>query len=436
MRKTECLAMILAGGQGSRLGALTKNIAKPAVPFGGKYRIIDFPLSNCANSGIETVGVLTQYRPLELHTYLGTGEAWNLDRKNGGVYILPPYAREKGADWYKGTADAIYQNINFINKANPDYVLILSGDHIYTMDYAKMIEAHKMNKAEATADAIYQNINFINKANPDYVLILSGDHIYTMDYAKMIEAHKMNKAEATIGVIKVPMKEASRFGIMSTDKEGRITKFAEKPAKPESNLASMGIYIFSWNFLREYLENDAKEETSSHDFGKNIIPKMLADQARLYSYAFEGYWKDVGTIDSLWEANMDLLKEKQPFEMNGKWKIYSVDMAMPPHYVGPKAKIKNSLVSEGSMICGEVKNSVIFPGVRIAKGAKVSNSVIMPFAKIEADAVVEKAIVAQNSKIEATAQVGSDDGTIVVIPEGETVRPMVVSDATENVNVG
>ena len=429
MRKTECLAMILAGGQGSRLGALTKNIAKPAVPFGGKYRIIDFPLSNCANSGIETVGVLTQYRPLELHTYLGTGEAWNLDRKNGGVYILPPYAREKGADWYKGTADAIYQNINFINKANPDYVLILSGDHIYTMDYAKMIEAHKMNKAEAT-----------------------------------------------IGVIKVPMKEASRFGIMSTDKEGRITKFAEKPAKPESNLASMGIYIFSWNFLREYLENDAKDETSSHDFGKNIIPKMLADQARLYSYAFEGYWKDVGTIDSLWEANMDLLKEKQPFEMNGKWKIYSVDMAMPPqdvgtidslweanmdllkekqpfemngkwkiysvdmamppHYVGPKAKIKNSLVSEGSMICGEVKNSVIFPGVRIAKGAKVSNSVIMPFAKIEADAVVEKAIVAQNSKIEATAQVGSDDGTIVVIPEGETVRPMVVSDATENVNVG
>lgn len=389
MRKTECLAMILAGGQGSRLGALTKNIAKPAVPFGGKYRIIDFPLSNCANSGIETVGVLTQYRPLELHTYLGTGEAWNLDRKNGGVYILPPYAREKGADWYKGTADAIYQNINFINKANPDYVLVLSGDHIYTMDYAKMIEFHKKNKAEAT-----------------------------------------------IGVIKVPMKEASRFGIMSTDKEGRITKFAEKPAKPESNLASMGIYIFSWNFLREYLENDVKDETSSHDFGKNIIPKMLADQARLYSYAFEGYWKDVGTIDSLWEANMDLLKEKQPFEMNGKWKIYSVDMAMPPHYVGPKAKIKNSLVSEGSMICGEVKNSVIFPGVRIAKGAKVSNSVIMPFAKIEADAVVEKAIVAQNSKIEATAQVGSDDGTIVVIPEGETVRPMVVSDATENVNVG
>ena len=270
MRKTECVAMILAGGQGSRLGALTKNIAKPAVPFGGKYRIIDFPLSNCANSGIETVGVLTQYRPLELHTYLSTGEAWNLDRKNGGVYILPPYARDKGADWYRGTADAIYQNINFINKANPKYVLILSGDHIYTMDYSWMLEEHKMKKAQAT-----------------------------------------------IGVIKVPMKEASRFGIMSTDKSGRITKFAEKPAQPESNLASMGIYVFDWDFLREYLEEDAKKEDTSHDFGKDIIPKMLADNARLYSYAFEGYWKDVGTIDSLWEANMDLLKDKQPFDMNG-----------------------------------------------------------------------------------------------------------------------
>ncbi|WP_455631026.1 glucose-1-phosphate adenylyltransferase [Megamonas sp.] len=389
MRKTECVAMILAGGQGSRLGALTKNIAKPAVPFGGKYRIIDFPLSNCANSGIETVGVLTQYRPLELHTYLSTGEAWNLDRKNGGVYILPPYARDKGADWYRGTADAIYQNINFINKANPKYVLILSGDHIYTMDYSWMLEEHKMKKAQAT-----------------------------------------------IGVIKVPMKEASRFGIMSTDKTGRITKFAEKPAQPESNLASMGIYVFDWEFLREYLEEDAKKEDTSHDFGKDIIPKMLADNARLYSYAFEGYWKDVGTIDSLWEANMDLLKDKQPFDMNGKWKIYSVDMAMPPHYVGPKAKVRNSLVSEGAMICGEVRNSVIFPGVRVAKGAKVVNSVIMPFAKIEADAVVDKAIVAQNSKIEANAHVGSDDGSIVVVPEGETVRAVTVAEAKDNVNVG
>lgn len=390
MRKTECLAMILAGGQGSRLGALTKNIAKPAVPFGGKYRIIDFPLSNCANSGIETVGVLTQYRPLELHTYLGTGEAWNLDRKNGGVYILPPYAREKGADWYKGTADAIYQNINFIEKASPEYVLVLSGDHIYTMDYSWMIEEHKMNKAEAT-----------------------------------------------IGVIKVPMKEASRFGIMSTDKTGRITKFVEKPAKPESNLASMGIYVFNWKTLRSYLIEDAKDNESSHDFGKNIIPKMLADGIALYSYAFDGYWKDVGTIDSLWEANMDLLKEKQPFELNGKWKIYSVDMAMPPHYVGPKAKVKNSLVSEGSMICGEVRNSVIFPGVHIAKGAKVVNSVIMPFTRIEANAVVDKSIVAQDCVIEAKAHVGHDDGSIEVVPEGETVRAVIeAAGNVENVNVG
>lgn len=389
MRKTECLAMILAGGQGSRLGALTKNIAKPAVPFGGKYRIIDFPLSNCANSGIETVGVLTQYRPLELHTYLGTGEAWNLDRKNGGLYILPPYAREKGADWYKGTADAIYQNINFIEQASPEYVLVLSGDHIYTMDYSWMIEEHKKNKAQAT-----------------------------------------------IGVIKVSMKEASRFGIMSTDKTGRITKFTEKPAKPESNLASMGIYVFNWQFLRDYLVADAKDETSSHDFGKNIIPKMLADNARLYSYAFDGYWKDVGTIDSLWDANMDLLKDKEPFEMNGKWKIYSVDLAMPPHYVGPKAKVKNCLVNEGSMICGEVKNSVIFSGVRIEKGAKVINSVVMPFAKVEAGAVVEKAIIAQNSKIEAGAHVSSEDGSIVVIPENETVRAVSSEVDTDNINVG
>ncbi len=394
MRKTECLGMILAGGQGSRLGALTKNIAKPAVPFGGKYRIIDFPLSNCANSGIETVGVLTQYRPLELHTYLGTGEAWNLDRKNGGVYILPPYAREKGADWYKGTADAIYQNINFIDKAEPKYVLILSGDHIYTMDYSWMLEEHKKNKADAT-----------------------------------------------IGVIKVPMKEASRFGIMSTDKTGRITKFEEKPAKPESNLASMGIYVFTWDVLREYLENDAKDETSSHDFGKNIIPKMLNDNINLYSYAFSGYWKDVGTIDSLWEANMDLLKDKSPFDLNGKWKIYSVDMAMPPHYVGPKAKVKNSLISEGSMICGEVRNSVIFSGVRIEKGARVINSVVMPFTKIGANAVVEKSIVAQSCKIEKDAHVGHDDGSIEVVPEGETVRAKIdaaesADDGVTNVNVG
>ena len=255
--------MILAGGQGSRLGALTKNIAKPAVPFGGKYRIIDFPLSNCANSGIDTVGVLTQYRPLELHTYLGTGNAWDLDKSTGGVFILPPYARDKGADWYKGTADAIYQNLNFIDMMDPDYVLILSGDHIYTMDYSKMLDVHRANKADAT-----------------------------------------------IGVFEVPWDEAPRFGIMNTDSvDGRIIEFEEKPPQPKSNLASMGIYIFNREFLSRYLKDDAAKENSEHDFGKNIIPAMLNDNARLYSYAFEGYWKDVGTIESLWQANMDLLAD-------------------------------------------------------------------------------------------------------------------------------
>ena len=360
MRKTECLAMILAGGQGSRLGALTKNIAKPAVPFGGKYRIIDFPLSNCANSGIETVGVLTQYRPLELHTYLGTGEAWNLDRKNGGVYILPPYAREKGADWYKGTADAIYQNINFINKANPDYVLILSGDHIYTMDYAKMIEAHKMNKAEAT-----------------------------------------------IGVIKVPMKEASRFGIMSTDKEGRITKFAEKPAKPESNLASMGIYIFNWKQLRKKLISDMDDPNSSHDFGKDIIPAFLEEGKNLYAYKFEGYWKDVGTVDSLWEANMDLLNKNNELDLNDPdWKIYTEDVATVPHFIGPDGKVNNAYINQGCKINGEINHSVLFTNVKVHTHAVVNDAVLMPDVEIGEGAVVHRAIIAEGVKIDAGAVVG------------------------------
>lgn len=375
MRKTECLAMILAGGQGSRLGALTKKIAKPAVPFGGKYRIIDFPLSNCANSGIERVGVLTQYRPLQLHNYLASGSAWDLDTKDGGLFILPPYAREKGADWYRGTADAIYQNINFIDISDPDYVLILSGDHIYTMDYARMLEAHKANKADVT-----------------------------------------------IGVFEVPWEEAPRFGIMNTDKTGRIEAFEEKPAKPKSNLASMGIYIFSKDVLEKYLEEDAQDETSSHDFGKNIIPKMLNDNLRLYSYAFQGYWKDVGTIESLWQANMDLLQDEPPFDLNGKWRIYSSNPSMPPHYVGPDAKIKNSMISEGSMVLGEVENSVIFPGVRIAKGAKVTNSVVMQSTTIGENATVDYAILAQNCDIEPDAHVAGEDGAIKVIADGETVQ--------------
>lgn len=383
MQKTECLAMILAGGQGSRLGALTKKIAKPAVPFGGKYRIIDFPLSNCRNSDINTVGILTQYQPLALHSYLGTGEAWDLDRKNGGVYILPPYAREKGAEWYKGTADAIHQNLNFI----------------------EMID-------------------------PEYVLILSGDHIYKMDYSWMLEYHKLKKAEATIGVIEVPWEEASRFGIMNTDEENKIIEFQEKPEKPESNLASMGIYIFNWKFLKRYLEEDARDNVSSHDFGKNIIPKMLSAGARMYSYAFNGYWKDVGTISSLWEANMDLLEDEPELNLHdSSWKVYSVNPAMPPHYVSPEAKVKKSLISEGAVVYGEVENSVIFSGVKIAKGAKVINSVVLPFTHIKEGACVDKAVVGQNCEIGKGAVVKATDGSITVVPEGEVVQ----SDAAKQV---
>ncbi len=368
--------MILAGGQGSRLGALTKNIAKPAVPFGGKYRIIDFPLSNCANSGIDKVGVLTQYRPLELHTYLGTGNAWDLDKSTGGVFILPPYARDKGADWYKGTADAIYQNLNFIDMMDPEYVLILSGDHIYTMDYAKMLDVHRANKADAT-----------------------------------------------IGVFEVPWDEAPRFGIMNTDSvDGRIMEFEEKPAKPKSNLASMGIYIFNREFLSNYLKADAVDENSSHDFGKNIIPAMLADNARMYSYAFEGYWKDVGTIESLWQANMDLLADEPPFSFNSSWTIYSSNPSLPPHYIGNEARVHNSMLNEGSQILGEVDHSVLFSGVKIGKGAKVTNSVIMPFTKVEDNAVIDHAIVAQNCIITAGAVVTGEPGAIAVVPEGEVVE--------------
>ena len=382
MRKNECLAMILAGGQGSRLGALTKKIAKPAVPFGGKYRIIDFPLSNCANSGIACVGVLTQYRPLELNNYLASGSSWDLDKREGGIFILPPYAREKGADWYRGTADAIYQNMNFI-------------------------------------ELMY----------PEYVLVLSGDHIYTMDYSWMLEVHKMKKAEATIGVFEVPWEEAPRFGIMDTDKEGRIVEFAEKPAKPKSNLASMGIYIFSTDYLLKYLKADAKDETSSHDFGKNIIPKMLADKGRLYSYAFNGYWKDVGTIESLWQANMDLLQDKMPIDLNNsEWKIYSSNPPMPPQFIGSEATVKNSMISEGSMILGDVENSIIFSGVRVGKGATVKNAVLMPSVTVCPGADVEYAIVAQDCLIEEGAKVIGEKGAIKVVADGEVVHADVTSE--------
>lgn len=380
MMGMECLAMILAGGQGSRLGVLTKNVAKPAVSFGGKYRIIDFPLSNCAHSGIKRVGVLTQYRPFALHNYVGNGEAWDLDGRYGGVFILPPYARAKGADWYRGTADAIYQNLNFIEMSAPDYVLVLSGDHIYAMDYSKMIEAHRKNKAEAT-----------------------------------------------IGVIEVPWGEASRFGIMETDEAGRIRAFVEKPPVPTSNLASMGIYVFSTAFLRRYLEADAKNPRSSHDFGKDVIPRMLADRARLFSYPFAGYWKDVGTIESLWQANMDFLAKRPPIDIGGAWRIHSANVPVPPEFLSAEAVVEQSLVNEGSVIFGRVERSVISTGVRIARGARVTNSVVMPFARIGEDAVVDHAIVGSGAEIAPLARVRGHAGAIAVIAEGETVLPEVVA---------
>ncbi|SDE90570.1 glucose-1-phosphate adenylyltransferase [Sporomusa acidovorans] len=363
MQSKECVAMILAGGQGSRLGMLTKKLAKPAVPFGGKYRIIDFPLSNCYNSGINTVGVLTQYQPLALHSYIGIGSAWDLDRRNGGVFVLPPYVREKGGEWYKGTADAIYQNFNFIEMFQPDYVLILSGDHIYKMDYSLML-----------------------------------------DY------HKAQQADATIAVIEVPWEEAGRFGIMNTDQDNRIANFEEKPKKPRNNLASMGIYVFSWPVLRAYLTADATDSNSSHDFGKNVIPQMLAGHERLYAYRFNGYWKDVGTVESFWEANMDLLGDEPALDLyDSDWRIYSVTPTQPPHVIAGAARVVCSLVSEGCRIFGQVENSVLFPGVYIGKEAIVRDSIIMPDATVGSKAVVNKAIVGRKAVIEAGTQLGSNE---------------------------
>lgn len=379
--------MILAGGQGSRLGSLTKKIAKPAVPFGGKYRIIDFPLSNCHNSGIDTVGVLTQYQPLALHSYIGIGSSWDLDRRDGGVFILPPYARDKGAEWYKGTADAIYQNLNFI----------------------EMI-------------------------NPNYVLILSGDHIYNMDYSMMLEHHKAKKAEVTISVIEVPWHEAPRFGIMSVSETGRVTEFAEKPTEPKSNLASMGIYIFNWRLLRKVLEEDSRNQLSSHDFGKDIIPKLLATDHRLAAYYFKGYWKDVGTVESFWEANMDLLNEEPELDLyNPKWKVYSVNAARPPHYIGSTAKITRSLVSEGCSILGEVENSVIFPGVHIAEGAQIKDSIIMPYVTIGAHAQVQRTIVGRKSIVGIGAVIGDLTQKEIRVVDENMVIPSDIDVLAQNI---
>ncbi len=376
--KKRIVAMLLAGGQGSRLGVLTSNMAKPAVPFGGKYRIIDFPLSNCTNSEIDTVGVLTQYRPLALNAYIGTGQHWDLDRNNGGVFVLPPYMTERVGQWYSGTANAIYQNREFVDQYDPSYVLILSGDHIYKMDYARMLRHH-------------------------------------------IES----KADATIAVIRVPMEEAHRFGIMNTDEKDRITSFEEKPAHPLSNNASMGIYIFDWKTLKAYLDRDDGDPASEHDFGKNIIPAMLDDGKTMVAYPFSGYWKDVGTVQSLWEANMDLLGDPPVFDLGDPaWRIYTRNPSLPAHVVGQKAHIENAIVAEGCIVEGTVKNSVLFCGVRVDAGAVVEDAVVLPNAHIGRDAVVHKSIIGENTSI--------GDGTTVGGPlrDGEAVDNRLTGDIT------
>lgn len=383
MSKKEIVAMILAGGQGSRLGVLTKKIAKPAVPFGGKYRIIDFALSNCSNSGIYTVGVLTQYQPLELNSHIGIGSPWDLDRRDGGVYILPPYQSEKSANWYKGTAHAIYQNISFIDNYDPEYVLVLSGDHIYKMDYTKMLKYHKQNKADAT-----------------------------------------------IAVFDVTNEEAKRFGIMNTKEDNVIYEFEEKPPVPKSTKASMGVYIFNWKLLRKYLKEDAADKESNNDFGKNIIPKMLAEGKRLIAYPFQGYWKDVGTTESLWEANMDLLRDNNELNIHDySWRIYSVNPSRPAQYIGPEAEVSNSLVVEGCMVYGEVKNSILFPGVYVGKNAKVIDSVLMPNVKIGDNVVINKAIVGTDAVVRRDSIVGKGK-KITVVPSNEDLRSGTILEET------
>lgn len=390
-RKKECVAMLLAGGRGSRLYVLTQNVAKPAVPFGGKYRIIDFPLSNCVNSGIDTVGVLTQYEPHVLNVYLANGQTWDLDRLYGGVYALPPYEGGKGSEWYKGTANAIYQNISFIDEYDPEYVLILSGDHIYKMDYDKMLDQHK-------------------------------------------EKH----AAATIAVLNVTLEEAKRFGIMNCNPDGSIYEFEEKPAHPKSTLASMGIYIFTWSKLRQYLIEDENNPESSNDFGKNIIPAMLARGENMQTYRFDGYWKDVGTIESLWEANMDLLSPNSGLNLEDEdWRIYGRTTGAPPHFTAKSADVKHSLLSEGCEVEGKVTNSVLFPNVTVETGAKVEYSIIMPGATVEKGAEVKYAIIAEGARICAGAKIGNtpeeiqDNWGVAVVAPGITIGKNAVVAAKE-----
>ncbi len=401
MNGKKCIAMLLAGGQGSRLGVLTSKIAKPAVPYGGKYRIIDFPLSNCTNSGIDTVGILTQYKPLELNDYVGSGKPWDLDRLNGGVHILPPYQGQKGGDWYKGTANAIYQNIEFIERYNPEYVLILSGDHIYKMDYSKMLKAHTK----------------------------SG-------------------AACTIAVLEVPDDEASRFGIMNTYEDGTIYEFEEKPKNPKSNLASMGIYIFNWDKLKKYLTEDEQRKDSSNDFGKDVIPAMLGAGELLKVYRFGDYWKDVGTVDSLWEANLDLLNPNIDLNLSDKnWRIHSRTSGLPPQYISEDANVENSLVTDGCQISGMLDYSIMFKNVTVEKGASVEYSLVMPGAVIKSGAKIKYSIIAEDVVVEENATIGTEpsiSGTegwgITVVGEGIKVGKNAVVGAnqmiTEDVKEG
>ena len=390
--KKKCIAMLLAGGQGSRLYVLTGDMAKPAVPFGGKFRIIDFPLSNCINSGIDTVGVLTQYRPLELNAYIGSGQPWDMDRTDGGVHILPPYQSATGASWYKGTANAIYQNIGFID--------------------------------------LY---------DPDYVVILSGDHIYKMDYSKMVEQHQKTQAACTISVMEVPWAEASRFGIMSVDENDLITEFAEKPKEPKSNLASMGIYVFSWQALRRYLEADEADPGSDNDFGKNIIPTMLQAGEKMAAYRFSGYWKDVGTLESLWDANMDMLAQDGGLDiLETSWPIYARTASLPPAYLGREARVEHSAISRGCSIQGTVRNSVLSLGVTIEEGAEVAYSVLMPGVTVKRGAVVKYAILGEDCSVGENGRVGGDPavtepeawGLCVLGPSTKTEADSVVPAKT------
>lgn len=361
MMKKEMVAMLLAGGQGKRLKGLTKSLAKPAVYFGGTYRIIDFPLSNCSNSGIDTVGVLTQYEPLVLHSYIGVGSDWDLNRKDGGVFVLPPHERENGSSWYRGTADAIYRNLKFVDQFDPEHVLILSGDHIYKMDYNAMLQYHKARNADCT-----------------------------------------------ISVIDVPLEEASRFGILNTEEDLKIYEFEEKPAKPKSTLASMGVYIFKWEVLRKHLLEDGENAGSSHDFGKDIIPLMLEDGQSLYAYPFEGYWRDVGTVTSLWEANMDLLCDTPPLNLNDPgWRIFTRNPNQPAQYVAPGAKVSGCIINEGCIVRGEVKHSVLFYGVEVGEGSVITDSVIMPKVKIGKNVRIHKAIISENTEIEDYMEIGT-----------------------------